>query len=86
MFYAHARQVIIEADVWDKALKKGEHPWTGDEALDTGDKSYLRQLPPAARGLTAKDFHVFDNGAEQSINYFKEADFPAVDMTNQWYF
>ena len=86
MFYAHARQVIIEADVWDKSLKKGEHPWTGDEALDTGDKSYLRQLPPAARGLTAKDFHVFDNGAEQSINYFKEADFPAVDMTNQWYF
>ncbi len=86
MFYAHARQVIIAADVWDKALKKGEHPWTGDEALDTGEKSYLRQLPPAARGLTAKDFHVFDNGAEQSINYLKEADFPAVDMTNQWGF
>ena len=49
-------------------------------------KDTLRQLPPVARGLTAKDFHVFDNGAEQSINYLKEADFPAVDMTNQWFF
>ena len=86
MFYAHARQVIIAADVWDKALKKGERPWIGDEPLDGGLKNHLRQLPPAARGLIAKDFHVFDNGAEQSINYLKEADFPAVNMTNQWVF
>ena len=85
-FYAHARQVIIEADVWDKALKKGEHPWIVDGTLDTAAKGELRQLPPAARGLTAKDFHVFDHGAEESINYLKEADFPAVNTTNQWYF
>ena len=85
-FYAHARQVIIAADVWEKALKKGEHPWISDESLDTVLKDTLRKIPPAARGLTAKDFHVFDNGAEQSLNYFKEADFPAVNMTNQWVF
>jgi hypothetical protein len=85
-FYAHARQVIIAVDVWDKTLKKGESPWIGDEPLDTGEKNHLRQLPPPARGLTAKDFHVFDNGAEQSINYLKEADFPAVDLTKQWVF
>ncbi len=85
-FYAHARQVIIEADVWDKAVKKGDQSWISDEPLDTVLKDTLRKLPPAARGLTAKDFHVFDNGAEQTINYLKEADFPAVNMTNQWVF
>ena len=36
MFYAHARQVIIAADVWDKAVKKGDQSWIGDEPLDTG--------------------------------------------------
>ncbi len=40
-------------------------------------------MPPPARGLTANDFRVFDNGAEQSINYFKESDFSATG-TGQW--
>jgi hypothetical protein len=40
--------------------------------------------PPPARGLSAKNFHILDNGAEQSINYFQEADFPTVDVT--WFF
>ena len=42
-------------------------------------------MPPAAKGLTAGDFHVFDNGVEQRINYFKEADFPAVASTTEYW-
>lgn len=85
-FYAHSRQVIVEAEVWDKSTKKGEHPWIGNEPLTTSQKEDLQTLPPVARGLAPKDFHVFDNGVEQRINYFHEADFPAADTTNQWYF
>jgi hypothetical protein len=85
-FYAHSRQVIVEAEVWDKTYKKGDRPWIGDEPLRPGEKVLVRRLPPPARGLIAREFHVFDNGVEQSINYFKETDFPAVDMTSQWYF
>lgn len=86
-FYAHARQVIIDADVWDKVLKKGDRPWIGDEPLPPLEKGAVEYLPqPVARGLTARDFQVFDNGVEQKINYFRETDFPAVDMSNQWYF
>ena len=85
-FYAESRQVIVEAEVWDKTYNKGDRPWIGDESLRPAEKDALRGLPPPARGLTLKDFHVFDNGAEQSINYFKEADFPAVDITNRWWF
>ncbi len=33
--------------------------------------------PTPAGGLTAKDFHVFDNGVEQRINFLKELDFDA---------
>ena len=32
-------------------------------------------MPPVTQGLSAKDFHIFDNGAEQKINYLKESDF-----------
>ncbi|MGA2903360.1 MAG: hypothetical protein ABSD98_05995 [Candidatus Korobacteraceae bacterium] len=41
-------------------------------------------MPPPAKGLTAGDFHVFDNGVEQKINYFKEADFPYTGTGPWW--
>lgn len=85
-FYAHSRQVIVEAEVWDKSTKKGEHPWIGNEPLSPLEKDAAEHLPPVARGLTASEFHIFDNGVKQSINYFKETDFPAVDVTDQWSF
>lgn len=86
-FYAQSRQVILEAEVWEAARKKGDRPWIGNEPLTPGEREILlRRLHPPVRGLTPKDFHVFDNGAEQTINYFKETDLPAFDDTNHWYF
>ncbi len=43
-------------------------------------------MPPAARGLSANDFHIFDNGAEQKINYLEESDSPLHDVNEQWFF
>lgn len=86
-FYANARQVIVEADVSKPVDKK--HPdtnWMPQGTLDGAPAAAAgieKSMPPPARGLTASDFHVFDNGAEQSINYFKESDFPATG-TGQW--
>jgi len=87
-FYAESRQIIVEAEVWIKAYKKSttDRSLAPNDSLSPVDQDVLRRLPLPARGLTAKDFHVFDNGAEQSLNYFKQADFPAVDTTNQWRF
>ena len=44
-------------------------------------RGILQQLPPPARGLTAGDFQVFENSLEQRINYFKESDFAAADLS-----
>ena len=87
-FRTESRQVIVEVEVWDKSSKKGEKDRepVPDEEIRPSQKGLLNGLPPPARGLTAKDFHVFDNGVEQEINYLKEADFPAVDLTHQWGF
>ncbi len=90
-FYAHARQVIVEADVWKPVDKK--HPdadWIPQGSLDglpdggTSVRRTLASMPPPARGLIAGDFHVFDNGVEQRLNYFKESDFPATGATGLW--
>jgi hypothetical protein len=43
-------------------------------------------MPPVARGLSAKDFHIFDNGAEQKINYLEESDFFLRNVNEQWFF
>ena len=94
-FYAHSRQVIVEAEVWKPIDKKnaGDASWIPQaplEGLPDGGASLrkvLRLMPPPARGLTVNDFHVFDNGVEQRINYFKEADFPATSTsTTTWRF
>jgi len=86
-FYSESRQVIVEAAVWDKKYDKSKY-WIGNEPIGNGLKSYFRQyqLHPPSRGLSSKDFQVLDDGAEQAINYFKEADYPAVDVTDHWVF
>jgi hypothetical protein len=43
-------------------------------------------MPPVAQGLSANDFRIFDNGAEQKINYMKESDFSWRDINEQWFF
>ncbi len=43
-------------------------------------------MPPVARGLSEHDFHVFDNGVEQKINYLQESDSSVRDANEQWFF
>jgi len=43
--------------------------------------------PPVARGLSENDFHIFDNGAEQKINYLEESGSSWGPYANQqWFF
>ena len=63
----------------------GNIPGSGTSHCDHSKKIFWR-VTPVVRGLKSDAFHLFDNGVEQSINSFQEADFPAVEMTNHWYF
>jgi hypothetical protein len=89
-FYSESRQIIVAATVFKKTDKDGAASWVAEESLNrlpNGEAAAVRKLGlPPARGLSAKDFRLLDNGAEQSINYFQEADFPAVDITGHWAF
>ena len=76
---------MVEAEVWDKVPNKGDDSGI-NPTLPPAEQAALRRLPPPVHGLMAKDFHVFDNGVEQKINYFRETDFPAVDTSGQWGF
>jgi hypothetical protein len=88
MFHAQSRQVIVEAEVWEKNNGKNRtgHISGDSKALRGYQQGDSRMFPPPARGLTAAIFHVFDNGTAQAINYFREEDFATVDITNQWVF
>ncbi len=88
LFHAQSRQVIVEAEVWEKNSGKTGKEGTSShtKGLRGYQKGDLTQLPPPARGLMATDFHAFDNGTERKINFFREEDFPTVDTTNQWMF
>jgi hypothetical protein len=91
-FYADARQVIVEAEVWKPVDKKDadDASWLPQRALEglpnggADLRKVLKQMPTPAPGLAANEFHVFDNGLEQRINYFKEADFAAIGSTGRW--
>jgi hypothetical protein len=88
-FYSQSGQMILEAEVWDKTSQKGSTEGGGTELighLRSSQKDTLKHLPAPATRLEAADFHVFDNSVEQKINYFNEADFPAADVTHQWWF
>jgi hypothetical protein len=81
-FFAHSRQVIVAAQVWDRVdpKKPADTSWISEGAMvgqpDGG--AALRKiygLLSPTRSLTAESFHVFDNGVEQKINYFKGTSF-----------
>jgi hypothetical protein len=84
-FYSHARQVLVTVGVWKHETRSVA--WLPKGALKR-DPAAINTFarPPVARGLSAKDFHVFDNGAEQKINYLAESDFPWRDINEQWVF
>jgi hypothetical protein len=84
-FYSHARQVLVTALVWKHAARSAA--WVPKDVLKR--YPFLANplaMPPVARGLSANDFHVFDNGAEQKINYLEESDFSLRDVNEQWFF
>lgn len=83
-FYAQSRQILIAATISDTS--KTDTAWIPAEVLKQHptSKGFFTIHPPV-RGLGARNFHAFDNGIEQSINYFKEADFPGANLTNEWY-
>ena len=83
--------VLIRAGVWKRTTDK--HP---DESLvpadvlrdvPTGDLMFLTPHLRYARKLdtrlTQSDFHVFDNGTEQRISYFKKTVLPMKDITKE---
>jgi len=86
LFHSHARQVLVTASVWKHAPKSAA--WVPKDVLKRYPKVVADSLamPPVARGLSANDFHVFDNGAEQKINYLEESDFSWRDINEQWFF
>jgi hypothetical protein len=84
-FYSQARQVLITVSVWKHAAKSAA--WVPQGAL----KRYpvaadALAMPPVAQGLSANDFRIFDNGAEQKINYLEESDSSVRDVNEQWSF
>ena len=90
-FYAQARQVLVEVEVWGKgrgeSAKMTSMASIKDDPVMQAHKDFVFGLmPPPARGLTVADFSVFDNEVAQRINYFKETDFPAADTGAQWRF
>jgi hypothetical protein len=84
-FYSHARQVLVSVSVWKHAARSAAAvPKEVLKRHPAGVEIYA--LPPVARGLSANDFHVFDNDAEQKINYLEESDSTWRDTNKQWFF
>jgi len=80
-FYAHGRQVLVTVSVWKHAPKT-----VPEQVLKRYPDASDLAAPPVARGLSANDFRVYDNGAEQRINYVEEFDLPWRDVDRQWHF
>ncbi len=87
-FYAESRQVLIEATVWKGSEANGtahvsllpEGPPARPQSGRAGAPQLPKWWPAPARGLTVKDFRVFDNGVEQKINFLKETDFSTSNL------
>ncbi len=92
ILHSEVRLVLITAGAWKRTADK--HP---DESLIPADvlksvpAGYLMFLTPHLRyarrldtRLTQSDFHVFDNGTEQRIAYFKKTLFPMKDITREF--
>ena len=87
-FHSEARLMLNTARVWKRSADK--HP---DESLVPAD--LLKRWPPWVflgmltyaekldTRLTQSDFHVFDNGTEERINYFKKTVIPLKDITEE---
>ena len=84
-FYSRARQVLVTVSVSKHAAKSAA--WVPKRVLKQHPMAADRlAIPPVARGLSASDFRVFDNGAEQKINHLQESDSSGRDTNEQWFF
>ena len=72
-FYSHSRQVLVAAAVFKHAPKAPLS--TSKEVLKRHPDASSLFMSPVARGLSASNFRIYDNGAEQNINYLRESDF-----------
>ena len=91
-FHTEAREVVLGATVFkpiadkrkpDEALvPRGvlKHSTPGFAAATI---EYAKKLDDS---LTLSDFHVFDDGAEQRINYFRKSTSPLKDVSGVWLF
>ena len=83
VFHAEARQVVVRASVHkdEKELSKQERNTWDAHSSGCEEPKYPK------RGLAVRDFHIFENGVEQRINYFKESDqLPWTDVSERWLF
>lgn len=85
-FYSHARQVLVTVAAWKNAAKSTA--WVPKDVLKQYPMAARDALaiPPVARGLSVNDFHIFDNGIEQKINYLQESDSSVWGTNEQWTF
>jgi hypothetical protein len=84
-FYSHARQVLVTASVWKHEAKSAIS--VPQEILKRyPNAAEVYAVPPVARGLSASDFRIYDNGAEQKVNYLEEFDLSWRDVNWQWIF
>jgi hypothetical protein len=85
--YQPPGEVILEAQVWPKRHKRVKHLWVANLNGPFDSNDVLRQLPRPVLDLTANEFHVFDNGVEQTVNYFRQAGSAAADLlSDPWSF
>jgi hypothetical protein len=75
-FRVESRQVLVQANVWNPGVKKH-----ATNLLSKPGQQIPKGWPTPAGGLTAKDFHAFDNGVEQRINFLKELDLTLAGRT-----
>ena len=93
VFHSESREIVLGAIVWKAGARlDGTRKSEARGMLKTipqwaqaGVEGDINRFQPAT-GLTAKDLHVFDNGVEERLNYFKEADFQDSNITKDWTF
>jgi len=84
-FHSQVQQVLVTVAVWKNAPRTTA--WVPRNVVkERPDLADSMAMLPIASGLSASDFHVFDNGAEQRINYLEESDLPMRNASKQWFF
>lgn len=91
-FHADVREVLLGATVFklvpDK--RKPDESLLPRQALKRYPLGFVAEITEYANrldgSLAPSDFHVFDNGTEQRINYFKESVLPLGDWSGIWFF